>query len=553
MAKETYGRDSYAAYLGRQIDPEEIRKAQEDEARKAALKLSDLEAYYRQWVEDHLYNRQNVYTDPTLTQDDLARLTQMDSDDFNRFFNAYLLILQEQGIDVNDPDSFMDAQQRTLNGIDRQLAELENASRDGDWQTKYDELIRQRQAAEDLYNKAQGIWQYVDDARAKGWTPDAVGDSGADFSAIDGSRAGRQYREERMAEGFGSGGDLSGLWLPEQKEKKPRAYNGGIINGVYVPAGTYTEEEWQAAITSPYNRVGEDGLTDGQRLIQQQQKRKEEAQKRKEEEQARRTQEMLAGLITSTDPATGNASDRNMTKAWITNNEHVQTRVANDPTMYKYGGKIPTAEPGANTSADAVMAALASAETAASSGSGRSSAGRAGGTGLSDKEKAQYGRDAYTSMLDAMARGMANTGGMTNTAALQAANAVYDAYAKEPELKGAAESAYSRYLGDSSSRAGERRYTWLNRAQNGGYGTTMPQTSVPAGTQTSTAVSAAPADNPGAVTPTMPTVGKRPAWQQGGQNIRDTIAGLLARKYAGTGGERNREDIYTRLSRLIRR
>jgi hypothetical protein len=461
MAKETYERDSYAAYLGRRIDPEEIRKAQEDEARKAALKLSDLEAYYRQWVEDHLYNRQNVYTDPTLTQDDLARLTQMDSDDFNRFFNAYLLILQEQGIDVNDPDSFMDAQQRKLNGIDRQLAELENASRDGDWQTKYDELIRQRQAAEDLYNKAQGIWQYVDDARAKGWTPDAVGDSGADFSAIDGSRAGRQYREERMAEGFGSGGDLSGLWLPEQKEKKPRAYNGGIINGVYVPAGTYTEEEWQAAITSPYNRVGEDGLTGGQRMEQM-----------REQAEASRRAATLASLI----DVNRSTPARNNTAGWLSDEyPDINTNVANANTSgitLTDAGRAYLAELAAKNDATADTTSDSGTDVLAAlldSGGGYSDRGSSnlGPTGLTPEETGEMQKSTYLGMLDAMARGRANTGGYTNTAALQAANAIYDAY-KDVLPDGNRMAAYLRYQGDSGNRAGQKQYSWLNRAKTGG-------------------------------------------------------------------------------------
>ena len=521
--------EAYAAHRGMSLDdyldeqmsraedinrtPAEVLRGQASTASTTItndLKLADLEAYYRDQLEQRLTG-EKVYVNPNATADDLAAMDKLDAQDYNRFLNAWLAIRQEMGEDLSsDPD----------------------------------------------------VWKYIQRGQEKGWDATAVGESGIDFDAIAQGYRDYQAREESSATSGGvGGGSLANLWLPKKlQDEDPdqrRAYNGGVIDGHYVPAGNYTKDEYEELLTSPYNRVGEDGLTGGQRLIQQQQKRKEEAQeeaqKRREEEQARRTQEMLAGLITSTDPATGNAAERNMTKAWITNDEQVKTQAANDPTRYQYGGKIPTAESGTNTSADAVMAALASAETAASSGSGRSSAGRAGGTGLSSEEKAQYGRDAYTSLLDAMARGMANTGGMTNTAALQAANAVYDAYAKEPELKGVAESAYSRYLGDSSSRAGERRYTWLNRAQNGGYGTTMPQTSAPAGTQTSAPTAAAPTPNPGAVTPTMPTVGKRPAWQQGGQNIRDTIAGLLARKYAGTGGERNREDIYTRLSRLIRR
>ncbi len=514
--------EAYAAHRGMSLDdyldeqmsraedinrtPAEVLRGQASTASTTItndLKLADLEAYYRDQLEQRL-SGEKVYVNPNATADDLAAMDKLDAQDYNRFLNAWLAIRQEMGEDLSsDPD----------------------------------------------------VWKYIQRGQEKGWDATAVGESGIDFDAIAQGYRDYQAREESSATSGGvGGGSLSNLWLPKKlQDEDPdqrRAYNGGVIDGHYVPAGNYTKDEYEELLESPFNRVGEDGLTDGQRLIRQQQKRKEEAQeeaqKRREEEQARRTEEMLAGLITSTNPATGNAAERNATRAWVTNDGQVKTRVANDPTRYQYGGKIPTAESGEDASADAVMAALASAETAASSGSGRSSAGRAGGTGLSSEEKAQYGRDAYTSLLDAMARGMANTGGMTNTAALQAANAVYDAYARERELKGVAESAYSRYLGDSSSRAGERRYTWLNRAQNGGYGTTMPQTSAPAGTQTSAPTAAA-------VTPTMPTVGKRPAWQQGGQNIRDTVAGLLARKYAGASGERNREDIYTRLSRLIRR
>lgn len=521
--------EAYAAHRGMSLDdyldeqmsraedinrtPAEVLRGQASTASTTItndLKLADLEAYYRDQLEQRL-SGEKVYVNPNATADDLAAMDKLDAQDYNRFLNAWLAIRQEMGEDLSsDPD----------------------------------------------------VWKYIQRGQEKGWDATAVGESGIDFDAIAQGYRDYQAREESSATSGGvGGGSLSNLWLPKKlQDEDPdqrRAYNGGVIDGHYVPAGNYTKDEYEELLESPFNRVGEDGLTDGQRLIRQQQKRKEEAQeeaqKRREEEQARRTEEMLAGLITSTNPATGNAAERNATRAWVTNDGQVKTRVANDPTRYQYGGKIPTAESGEDASADAVMAALASAETAASSGSGRSSAGRAGGTGLSSEEKAQYGRDAYTSLLDAMARGMANTGGMTNTAALQAANAVYDAYARERELKGVAESAYSRYLGDSSSRAGERRYTWLNRAQNGGYGTTMPQTSAPAGTQTSAPTAAAPTPNPGAVTPTMPTVGKRPAWQQGGQNIRDTVAGLLARKYAGASGERNREDIYTRLSRLIRR
>lgn len=469
MAKEKYGQDAYASYLGRLLDPKDTKKAEDEAAKKAALKLSDLEAYYRQWVEDHLYNTQTTYLDPTLSDDELARLTQMDSDDFNRFLNAYLLILQEQGIDVNDPSAYLDDRQREMNYLDEQIAELEKKARNQEQQAKYEELIEQRKLAEEQYNKAKGVWQYVEDARGKGWTPGTVGDSGVDFGAIDQSAADRQYMQDRREEGFGSGSDLSSLWLPKEKEVKPRVWNGGEYEGYYIPAGTYTEEQWQEAITNPVYRIGEDGLSSAQREQQQ-----------RENNEARRQQQMMASLIDVNSPA----ESRNNTAGWLSDEyPDIDTRVADMNTTgvtMTDAGKAYLAELAAKQNATGVNTNVADlASLLGSGGVGRHYSGRAvgnkvGSTGLTPEETAQMQQDAYLGMLDAMARGRAATGGYTNSAALQAANSVYDAYEGAlPDRNRMA--SYLRYQGDSGNRAAQPQYNWLNRARNGGFGTTAPK------------------------------------------------------------------------------
>lgn len=465
----------YVQHLGRLIDPKDSKKAEDEAAADEAQRLADLEEYYRQWVEGHLYNRENVYTNPTLTEEDLARLTQMDSDDFNRFLNAYLLILQEQGIDVNDPSSYIDEQQREMNYLDSQIKELEGKTRTKEQQAKYEQLLEQRRLAEDRYNKANNVWKYIEDARGKGWTPDTVGDSGADFGAIDQSAADRKYMQDRMAEGFGSGGDLSSLWAPQEEEKKPFAWNGGEYEGYYIPAGMYTEEQWQEAITNPSYRIGEDGLTDYQRW-----------QKQQEESAARRQQQMMASLI---DGSTANAP-RNATTGWLSDEyADIDTRVADANTsgitltdagkayLAELAAKQEAETAGANAGGVADLASLLSG-----SGVGRSYSGavtnNVGSTGLTPEETAQMQRDAYLGMLDAMARGRAATGGYTNSAALQAANSVYDAYEDVlPDRNRMA--SYLRYQGDSGNRAANPQYNWLNRATNGGYGTTEPTVNAP--------------------------------------------------------------------------
>ena len=474
MAKEKYGQDAYASYLGRLLDPKDTKKAEDEAAKKAALKLSDLEAYYRQWVEDHLYNRQNVYTNPTLTEEDLARLTQSESDDFNRFLNAYLLILQEQGIDGNDPSSYIDEQQREMNYLDSQIKALEGKTRTKEQQAKYEELLEQRRLAEDRYNKAKGVWQYVDDARAKGWTPDTVGDSGADFGAIDQSAANRQYMQDRREEGFGSGSDLSDLWLPEEKEPEKITWNGGEYEGYYIPAGIYTEEQWQEAITNQSYRIGEDGLSNAQREQQQ-----------REKNEARRQQQMMASLIDVNSPA----ESRNNTAGWLSDEyPDIDTRVADMNTSgitMTDAGKAYLAElaakqnaTGANTGGVADLASLLGGSGVGRHYSGRAVGNKVGSTGLTPEETARMQQDAYLGMLDAMARGRAATGGYTNSAALQAANSVYDAYEGALPDKNRMAS-YLRYQGDSGNRAANPQYNWLNRARNGGFGTTEPTVNAP--------------------------------------------------------------------------
>lgn len=463
----------YVKNLGRLIDPEESKKKEEEAARDAALKLSDLEEYYRQWVEGHLYNKQDVYTNPLLSEEDEAR---MESDDFNRFLNAYLLILQEQGIDVNDPSSYIDEQQREMNYLDSQIKALEGKTRTKEQQAKYEELRKQRQLAEDRYNKANNVWKYVEDARGKGWTPDTVGDSGADFGAIDQSAADRKYMQDRREEGFGSGGDLSDLWMPEEKEPEKITWNGGEYEGYYIPAGIYTEEQWQDAITNQSYRIGEDGLTDYQR----------QQQIRQRAEEKRRAQ-MMASLI---DGSTANAP-RNATTGWLSDEyPDIDTRVADANTSgitMTDAGKAYLAELAAKQEAETTNANVGGVADLASllggGGVGRHYSGRAvtnnvGSTGLTPEETAQMQRDAYLGMLDAMARGRAATGGYTNSAALQAANSVYDAYEGVLPDKNRMAS-YLRYQGDSGNRAANPQYNWLNRARNGGFGTTEPTVSAP--------------------------------------------------------------------------
>lgn len=466
----------YVKNLGRLIDPAESKKAEDEAAADEAQRLADLEAYYRQWVEGHLYNRENVYTNPTLTEEDLARLTQSESDDFNRFLNAYLLILQEQGIDVNDPSSYIDEQQREMNYLDSQIKALEGKTRTKEQQAKYEELLEQRRLAEDRYNKANNVWKYVEDARGKGWTPDTVGDSGADFGAIDQSAADRKYMQDRREEGFGSGGDLSDLWMPEEKEPEKITWNGGEYEGYYIPAGIYTEEQWQEAITNQSYRIGEDGLTDYQR----------QEQMRQRAEENRRAQ-MMASLI---DGSTANAP-RNATVGWLSDEyPDIDTRVADMNTSgitMTDAGKAYLAELAAKQEAETAKANAGGVADLASllggGGIGRHYSGRAvgnnvGSTGLTPEETAQMQRDAYLGMLDAMARGRAATGGYTNSASLQAANSVYDAYEDVlPDRNRMA--SYLRYQGDSGNRAANPQYNWLNRARNGGFGTTEPTVSAP--------------------------------------------------------------------------
>lgn len=466
----------YLKNLGRTIDPKDSKKAEDEAAKEAALKLSDLEAYYRDWVEGHLYHRQNVYTNPTLTDEDLAQLTQMDSDDFNRFLNAYLLILQEQGIDVNNPSGYMDEMQREMNSLDRQIVELEKKTRNKEEQAKYEELIEQRRLTEERYNKAKDIWKYTEDAREKGWTPDTVGDSGVDFDAINQSAEDRKYMQDRMAEGFGSGGDASGLWLPEEKPKPVYGYGGGVVGadeegkgGVYVAPGKYTTAEFEEASVDPYARVGEDGLTGGQRLI-------EAAEARNQRQAAQR----LASLVGQ---ANEQASARNNTAGW-TSEEYpdIDTRVVNANTSgvtmtdagraYLEALEAKEAEASSRPEGSASGADALAALLGGSTGnySGRVTQ-RVGSTGLTEEETAQAQKDAYLAMLDAMARGRAATGGYTNSAALQAGNAVYDAY-RDVLPKENLTAAYGKYLSDSGNRAGTPAYRWVNRNQNGGYGTT---------------------------------------------------------------------------------
>lgn len=463
----------YVKNLGRLIDPAESKKAEDEAAADEAQRLADLEAYYRQWVEGHLYNKQDVYTNPLLSEEDEAR---MESDDFNRFLNAYLLILQEQGVDVNDPSSYIDEQQREMNYLDSQIKALEGKTRTKEQQAKYEELLEQRQLAEDRYNKAKGVWQYVEDARAKGWTPDTVGDSGADFGAIDQSAADRKYMQDRMAEGFGSGGDLSDLWMPEEKEPEKITWNGGEYEGYYIPAGIYTEEQWQEAITNQSYRIGEDGLTDYQR----------QEQIRQRAEEKRRAQ-MMASLI---DGSTANAP-RNATTGWLSDEyPDIDTRVADANTsgitmtdagkayLAELAAKQEAETASANAGGVADLASLLGGSGVGSSYSGRAVTNNVGSTGLTPEETAQMQQDAYLGMLDAMARGRAATGGYTNSAALQAANSVYDAYEDVlPDRNRMA--SYLRYQGDSGNRAANPQYTWLNRARNGGFGTTEPTVRAP--------------------------------------------------------------------------
>lgn len=466
----------YVKNLGRLIDPEESKKKEEEAARDAALKLSDLEEYYRQWVEGHLYNRENVYTNPTLTEEDLARLTQSESDDFNRFLNAYLLILQEQGIDVNDPEDFLHDLQGDMNGINARIKELESKNRTQKEQAEYEDLLKQLEQAQSQYDKANNVWKYIEDARAKGWTPDTVGDSGVDFGAIDQSAADWQERQDIIKYTRGFGGGPIDIWLPEEKEPEKITWNGGEYEGYYIPAGIYTEEQWQDAITNQSYRIGEDGLTDYQR----------QEQMRQRAEENRRAQ-MMASLI---DGGTANAP-RNATVGWLSDEyPDIDTRVADANTSgvtMTDAGKAYLAELAAKQEAETAKANAGGVADLASllggSGVGRHYSGRAvtnnvGSTGLTPEETAQMQRDAYLGMLDAMARGRAATGGYTNSAALQAANSVYDAYEDVlPDRNRMA--SYLRYQGDSGNRAANPQYNWLNRARNGGFGTTEPTVSAP--------------------------------------------------------------------------
>lgn len=453
---EQYGKKAaeYITKLG-QVDMEKVREQEEKKAEDRRLKLADLEAYYRQQL-DGILNAQTRYRNPAATKKDLEALEAAQAEQYNRALNAWLAVRQEMGEDASADDT---------------------------------------------------AYSYLQAADARGWRTGDIG-SDIDFDAVRQGYAGRQEERANRASGFGAGQDASGLWLPEKAEKK-YGYGGGVVGadengkgGVYVPAGMYTAEEFEKASVDPYARVGEDGLTDGQRLLAS-------AAARREADQ----QAWLASLIDSPAPY----GERNDTTGWLSDEyPDIDTHAANlnDAGIhYTEAGrayleqleakrKEEEEKQSTTSQAAALAAALANAGAA-----GAASTGGTGGSGFGShhsgvvpnsisnaeiqRKAGAMGKDAYLSMLDAMARGMANTGGYTNTAALQSANSVYDSYRDSLDnlsassisesiynnkLKSAGQqalsAAYSRYLGDSSVRAGNPEYTWLSRRENGGFGTT---------------------------------------------------------------------------------
>lgn len=469
--EDIYGpqRAKYITRLGQAMDMGAQREREAAAQQRTQLTLSDLEAYYRGLLEDSLYNRNSVYTNPDMTPEERAQIEQAGADDFNRFLNAYLLILQEQGIDVNDPSAYLDATQREINGLKQQIRTLESGTRNAQQQTQYESLLQQLEDAQARYSKAEGIWQYTDAGRANGWTPGTVGESGADFDAIAESAQGRQEMLARMEEGFGSGGALSGLWQDPAAQERKITWEGGEYNGVYVQPGTYTQAQWEEAITSPYARIGEDDLTDGQRLMQMNRNARERSEAQK-----------LASLVSEN----GVQYARNNTPDWTSEDvPNVDTTVANGNTSgitMTDAGRDYLAELAAKNEQETASgndgSALANLlqrdEDADGTASGTGSGTSTGyvGTGY---DYAKIQNEAYRGMLDAMARGAARTGGYANTAALQAANEVHDAYKESvPGLNLA--QAYDRYLRESGNRAGASAYRWLNRNQSGGYGTSAP-------------------------------------------------------------------------------